>query len=124
MQTQIPVQELPFGPYSVRVRAWSPVYPDVLTVERDSDTGYRYVVLGCTDPEEDTGNSLSTVLGVSLTSVLEYLDETVVQGREPPGDKLYNRWYNTVTVQGIEYYVADWKFLYHITEVLGDYPGV
>lgn len=42
---QVPIQNLLYGPYSTRLREWSQNYNEVLTVERDSDTSFRYVVI-------------------------------------------------------------------------------
>lgn len=117
-EVQIPVRELPHGPYSSRLREWSPYYSAVLTTERDSDTDFRYVVVSSTVSGAITG-SLSDLLGVSPQVVLDYLDEQVVQGWNPPGTKLISRWYYTCTVGVDELYVVPWQYLYRIVEDLG-----
>ena len=119
---QVPIPELQYGPYSSRLREWSTAYPAVLTVERDSDTGFRYIVI------EDTAavgvpDSLCDLLGISAVTVLDYLDEMVVQDDVPPGDKLINRLYFTVTVDSVELYVVPWQYLYRTVEELGSSPG-
>lgn len=122
MEGQVPIPELQYGPYSSRLREWSTAYPAVLTVERDSDTGFRYIVI------EDTAavgvaSSLCDVLGVSAVTILDYLDLSVVGDDVPPGDKLINRLYYTVTVDAVELYVVPWQYLYRTVEDVGPYPG-
>lgn len=122
MEGQVAVPGLLYGPYSSRLREWSGAYPAVLTVERDSDTGFRYIVI---DDVLGSGieSSLCNLLGVSVAAVLQYLDVTVVQDHVPPGDKLINRLYFTVTVDSVELYVVPWQYLYRTVEDLGLYPG-
>lgn len=120
---QVPIQNLPYGPYSTRLREWSPNYNAVLTVERDSDTGFRYVVIS----EVTVGaiqNSLSDLLGVPPQSILDYLDDTVVQDHNPPGVQLINRWYWYCTVGAEQLVVMPWQYLYRTVEDLGSVPGI
>lgn len=123
MSAQIPIQELPHGPYSSRLRAWSGNYGDVLTVERDSDTGFRYVVIS----EVTLGavpNSLSDLLGVTPQSILQYLDDSVVQDHDPPGVQLISRWYWYCTVGAEQFVVVPWQYLYRTVEDLGSVAPV
>lgn len=122
MEGQVPIPELQYGPYSSRLREWSAVYPAVLTIERDSDTGFRYIVIDDV-LGSGTSSSLCNLLGVSVATVLDYLDVTVVQDHVPPGDKLISRLYFKVTVDSVELYVVPWQYLYRTVEDLGLYPG-
>lgn len=122
MLGQVAVPELLYGPYSSRLREWSTAYPAVSTIERDSDTGFRFVVIDDV-LGSNTPSSLCNLLGVSVTTVLDYLDVTVVGDDVPPGDKLINRLYSTVTVDAVELYVVPWQYLYRTVEDLGLYPG-
>ena len=120
---QVPIQNLPYGPYSTRLREWSPNYNAVRTIERDSSTGFRYVVIS----EVTAGavqNSLSDLLGVPPQSILDYLDATVVQDHNPPGVQLISIWYWYCTVGAEQLVVMPWQYLYRTVEDLGSVPGV
>ena len=122
-EVQIPIQDLPYGPYSTRLMEWSPNYNAVLTVERDSDTGFRYVVL-YEETLGDVPGSLSEILGVAGSTLTQYLDDSVVQGHEPPGVNLISRWYFRCVVGASSYIVIPWQYLYRTVEDLGSVPGV
>lgn len=120
---QVPIQNLPHGPYSTRLREWSPNYNAVLSTERDSDTGFRYVVLY----EETLGGvpgSLSEILGVAGSALTQYLDDSVVQGHKPPGVNLTSRWYFRCVVGASSYIVMPWQYLYRTVEDLGSVAPV
>ena len=122
MEGQVAVPELLYGPYSSRLREWSTAYPAVLTIERDSDTEFRYIVIDDV-LGSNTPSSLCNLLGVSAVTVLDYLDLSVLGDDVPPGDKLINRLYFTVTVDAVELYVVPWQYLYRTVEDVGPYPG-
>lgn len=118
VSVQIPTQELPYGPYSSRLRVWSSNYDDVLTIERDSDTGFRYVVIS-DDALVPVPGSLSSVLGLSPQVILDYMDDQVVQGHNPPGANLISRWYWFSDSNTGRYLVMPWQYLYRTVEDLG-----
>lgn len=122
-EVQIPVQDLPHGPYSERLREWSPYYSAVLTTERDSDTDFRYVVL-YEETLGDVPGSLSEILGAAPSALTQYLDDSVVQGWNPPGTALISRWYFRCAVGASSYIVMPWQYLYRTVEDLGSVAPV
>lgn len=117
MEVQIAVQELPYGPYQFASRFVKLNLGNVNVIERISEPRYRLIVLA----EVASGSGVGTlvdVTGLPINIFLDYLDTTVVQGQEPPGDKLISRLYYKTTLGGVEYYVTPWVYLYRLVGLM------